>query len=264
LTVQLTSDDEPPRFSPLRDGSFDPAFFVRAHYRDFFSRDPDAAGLAFWQGQLDECGTDASCLDLRKVHVSAAFFLSIEFQETGFLVYRLHQAAFDTGERLSLRAFLSDAQEIGRGVVVGQGDWQAQLDANKRAFVEAFAARPAFLAGYPQTLTAEQFVTALNANTGNSLTIAETADLATRLSARLLTRADVLRAVAEHAEFSRRHKNRAFVMMQYFGYMRREPDAAGFQFWLGKLDNHNGDFVSAEMVRSFLVSGEYIGRFGQP
>jgi len=62
--------------------------------------------------------------------------------------------------------------------------------------------------------------------------------------------------------------NKAFVLMQYFGYLRRSPNEApdsdfgGFNFWLGKLNNFNGSFVDAEMVKSFLVAGEYRGRFG--
>jgi hypothetical protein len=55
----------------------------------------------------------------------------------------------------------------------------------------------------------------------------------------------------------------AFVLMQYFGYLRRDPDQPGYSFWLGKLNNHGGDYIAAEMVRSFIVSGEYRQRFGQ-
>ena len=76
-------------------------------------------------------------------------------------------------------------------------------------------------------------------------------------------RAEVLRIVAENRAFTAAQKNPAFVLMQYFGYLRRDPDEAGFNFWLTKLENHGGDFVSAEMVKAFLVSGEYGGRFLQ-
>jgi len=27
-------------------------------------------------------------------------------------------------------------------------------------------------------------------------------------------------------------RNEAFVMMEYFGYLRRDPDADGYAFWL--------------------------------
>ena len=81
-------------------------------------------------------------------------------------------------------------------------------------------------------------------------------------------RASVLRAVVEDGDFVQREFNRAFVLMEYFGYLRRNPDdspdsdAAGYDFWLNKLNQFNGNFIRAEMVRSFLVSTEYRQRFG--
>ena len=81
-------------------------------------------------------------------------------------------------------------------------------------------------------------------------------------------RASVLRKVAESPELDRREKNRAFVLMQYHGYMRRDPeeppdaDFTGYGFWLTKLNDFNGNFVEAEMVKAFLSSDEYLRRFG--
>jgi hypothetical protein len=77
-----------------------------------------------------------------------------------------------------------------------------------------------------------------------------------------LTRAQVLRQVAESEEFALNEFNRAFVTMEYFGYLRRDPDTAGFNFWLNKLNAFNGSFVNAEMVKAFINSGEYRQRFG--
>jgi len=84
------------------------------------------------------------------------------------------------------------------------------------------------------------------------------------------TRAQVLRAVAEDSDLFAAETNRAFVLVQYFGYLRRNPndapeaglDYSGFDFWLGKLNQFNGNFVNAEMVKAFIVSGEYQQRFG--
>ena len=84
------------------------------------------------------------------------------------------------------------------------------------------------------------------------------------------TRAPVLRAVAEHPAVARREFNQAFVLMQYFGYMRRNPDDApysnfnGYNFWLGKLEQFGGDYRAAEMVKAFISSTEYRRRFGTP
>src|SRR5205807_418670 len=57
--------------------------FVRQHYRDFLNREADAPGLAFWTDQITSCGSNAACIEIKRIHVSAAFFLSIEYQETG-------------------------------------------------------------------------------------------------------------------------------------------------------------------------------------
>ena len=78
------------------------------------------------------------------------------------------------------------------------------------------------------------------------------------------TRAGVVRRVAENEEFVRREFNPAFVLMQYFGYLRRDPDPEGYAFWLSKLEQFGGDFQRAEMVKAFLSSIEYRARFGQP
>jgi len=75
------------------------------------------------------------------------------------------------------------------------------------------------------------------------------------------TRWNVLRQIVEHPAFDRRVFNEAFVTMQYFGYLRRDPDADGFQFWLSKLNQFNGNFIQAEMVKAFITSSEYRNRF---
>lgn len=68
----------------------------------------------------------------------------------------------------------------------------------------------------------------------------------------------------------RREFNRAFVLLQYFGYLRRNPDEtpdadfSGYDFWLGKLNEFKGNFIQSQMVLAFIKSLEYRGRFGQP
>ncbi|HEX8338763.1 MAG TPA: Calx-beta domain-containing protein, partial [Pyrinomonadaceae bacterium] len=153
-------------------------FFVRQHYADFLSRVPDESGRTFWTAEIDNCGADAACREVKRVNVSAAFFLSIEFQDTGFFAYRAYKAAFpDSSSRLRgfplYRELWRDAQSIGRGVVVGQGNWQAQLAANKQAYALEFVQRPEFLIRYPQSLRADQFVDSLNATAGSPLSPAE-------------------------------------------------------------------------------------------
>ena len=252
-------------------------FFVRQHYLDFLNRDADPGGLQFWTGGIESCGGDAACREVKRVDTSAAFFLSIEFQETGYFVYRVYQAAFGDipGKPvpITIQEFLPETREVGRGVVVGVGDWRAQLEANKNAFVLDLVSRTRFAARYPATMSPAQFVDALNANAGGVLSQAERDQLVAELSAAGNTpqaRANVLRRVAEDQELVQREFSPAFVLMQYFGYMRRNPDDPqdtdfrGWQFWLDKLNTFNGDWRAAQMVASFISSDEYRRRFGQP
>jgi hypothetical protein len=235
-----------------------PEYYVRQHYLDFLGREPDEAGFNFWSDQILSCGTDQTCVERRRINVSAAYFLSIEFQQTGGLVDGLYRASYGTAPAFA--QFLPDTRVVANGVVVGTDGWQAKLAANKTAFVAAFADRPAFHAAY-DALSNSDYVAALLAHTGVSFTAPERDALVSGLNAGTATRAEVLRSIAEDQRFVDRKFNEAFVMMEYFGYLRRDPDASGFAFWLNKLNEFGGNFEQAEMVKAFIVSGEYRGRF---
>jgi hypothetical protein len=79
----------------------------------------------------------------------------------------------------------------------------------------------------------------------------------------IITRAQALRLIAESEFLKKNEFNRAFVALEYFGYLRRDPDANGYNFWLTKLNQFNGDYIKAEMVKAFISSPEYRQRFGQ-
>ncbi len=261
----------------------DSTFFVRQHYHDFLNREPDAAGLAFWVNEIEKCVADAQCREVRRINVSAAFFLSIEFQETGYLVERTYKTAYGDATSsgvagnvpvVRLNEFLADTQQIGQGVQVGIGDWQEQLEANKQAYAFDFVRRARFLAEYPASLTAQQFMDKLARNAGLTLTQAERDQLTLTLGpapSDASRRAQALQFVAENSRLRQSELNRAFVLMEYFGYLRRNPDDApertlnyaGWRFWLDKLEEFNGNFVRAEMVKAFITSDEYRHRFGQ-
>ena len=277
-TVSITDDANEPAVNPVDDAQN----YVCQHYHDFLNRQPDAPGLAFWTNQITECGTDQACIETRRINVSASFFLSIEFQDTGYLVERVYKAAygdaigsstFPSAHQLPVPAvrlneFLFDTQEIGQGVIVGQGSWQQQIENNKQAFTAAFVQRGRFTTAFPTSMTAAQFVDTLDANAGNPLSAPERNQLVADLSTNAKTRAQVLRAIAEDPDLNTAEFNRAFVLMQYLGYLRRNPndpqdtDYSGFDFWLTKLNQFNGNFVNAEMVKAFITSGEYRHRFG--
>jgi hypothetical protein len=249
--------------------------FVRQHYIDFLNREPDASGLAFWTDQITSCGTDATCVDLKRASASAAFFLSIEFRETGYLVYRMYKATYVSLTPVPVRfdEFLPDTQQLGQGLVVGQTGWEQVLETNKQTFAADFVARSRFTNAYLSSMTPEAFVDRLFLNAGvtpsatdRNAAINEFGGAPT--TADLVARGRALRRVAENQTLGQQEFNKAFVLMQYFGYLRRNPNDApdgdfrGYDFWLNKLNQFNGNFVDAEMVKAFIVSGEYRQRFG--
>jgi len=265
--------------SPTTNAIDDSNNFVRQHYHDFLNREPDATGFSFWTNQIESCGADAQCRAARRVNVSSAFFLSIEFQNTGYFVERMYKAGFGdinpptVPVPVRFTSFVRDSQEVRGDIIVGSGNWQAQLDANKTAFALAFVQRAAFLNRYPPLTSATAFVDSLNANAGMVLSAAERSALIAELSANPsdpVLRADVLQKVAENQTLQQREFNRAFVLMEYFGYLRRNPDAApepglnfnGYNFWVNKLNQFNGDFIGSELIKAFITSSEYRGRFG--
>jgi uncharacterized protein (TIGR03118 family) len=408
----------------------DAQFFVRQQYLDFLNREPDAAGLAFWTNEITSCGADAACIERKRISVSAAFFLSIEFQRTGLIAYLANKAALPnsiTPPGLLYGQFQRDTQQLQQNLVFGQPDFDAQLEANKQQYFNDFVNRPEFVAAFgsatntafvdalltnasitpsqvrlfvvqmtnsqevpptapttstggarpasfgtarflfnaaqtAMTMTAtvnnidvtgnqtptdtndnliaahihagaavmpgvngpvvwgffgapfndnnpnDQTVTPFSTGVGGTFTgkwdapegngttlAAQLTNLRTGhayinfhttqftggeirgdipaedafrnsliagLTGGTLTRAQVLRQVAESEEFALNELNRAFVTMEYFGYLRRDPDTSGFNFWLNKLNAFNGNFFNAEMVKAFISSSEYRTRFG--
>jgi len=257
----------------------DSQFFVAQHYRDFLSREPDASGLSFWVNEITSCGANTACVQVKRVNVSAAFFLSIEFQETGYLVYKFYKAAYGNSPGapvpVRINEFLPDTQQIGEGVVVGAPNWQTLLENNKKTFATQFVARSRFTTAFPNSSTPTQFVDALYANAGVTPSASErTAAIdefgGAGTSSDTAARGRAVRRVAENPTLGQQELNRAFVLMQYFGYLRRNPNDApepglnfdGYNFWLNKLNQFNGNYVAAEMVKAFVTSGEYRQRFG--
>jgi hypothetical protein len=235
-----------------------PEYFVRQHYIDFLGREPDEAGFNFWSDQIIECGTNQDCIGRRRENVSAAYFLSIEFRRTGGLVDGVYRAAY--GARPTFGQFMPDARTVGQGVQVNKDGWEALLAANSEAYVNSFVNRPEFHQMY-DSMDNSQYVDTLISHTGVSFTSSERDALVSGLGAGTMTRAEALRSVAENARFVQAKFNETFVMMEYMGYLRRDPDAGGFAFWLNKLNEFNGNFEQAEMVKAFIVSGEYRDRF---
>lgn len=284
-TITITSDDAAAAANPIDTTQF----FVRQHYLDFLNREPDAGGLAFWSNQLDalisQCpdsppSTRANCVLAARANISVAFFLSIEFQQSGYFVIRLYQTALN---RLpTFREFLADVQETQKGVVIGQPGAFELLAANRRAFLDNFVDREEFQSRYAGTSNTA-YVNALFANAG----VDPASEAATRdaviagLNNGTETHATALLRIVETGSVFNALYNRALVLMQYFGYLRRNPsdppdnNLSGFNFWLDKLNSFSlpGEDMRdpvvalarirrAQMIEAFLNSSEYRQRFG--
>jgi hypothetical protein len=269
-TVRMQDVTVAPQANPNQiDGT---EFFVRQQYRDFLNRDADSDGLAFWMNQITSCGGDQGCIEAKRINDSGAFFLSNEFQETGYLAYRTYLTAFgrlpNAPVPITFNEFIPDTQALGSNVIVNRPGWENVLENNKQAFLSGFVQRARFTDAFTPAMSAQEFVDKLNGNAGNPLSQTERDQLVSDLSGGQRSRAEVLRAIAENPKLVQAEFNRAFVLMQYFGYLRRNPSDApdntfvGYNFWLDKLNSFNGDFNQAEMVKAFISSPEYLHRFG--
>jgi len=227
----------------------DAQFFVRQHYLDFLNRNPDSGGLDYWTGQIMQCANSDSCIKTQRITVSAAFFIEQEFQDTGSYVYRFYKASY--GRRPTNAEFVAD-----RAMVVGGSD----LEAKKQAFANDWVNRAAFQQVYPVTMTNEQFVNKLFDTAGLTPFTGERQQLIADMNGGK-TRARAVRDVIEIADFKTREYNPSFVLMQYFGYLKRNPDQGGYDFWLNTLNNRAPNNYRG-MVCAFITSREYQERFG--
>lgn len=279
----------PPPANPIDDAQQ----FVTWQYRDFLRREPDAPGLAHWTGEITQCTTnpasrfpgesESDCIVRKRANTSAAFFMSPEFSNTGSFVLRVYRGSLGRmphfGGGLSAgNEFTKDAATVSTGIVVNNQLSPTVINNNKQAFVTEFVTRPEFLAIYGG-LNDTQYVDKLFQTTGitpsstdrNAL-IAEAGTSGGRASV-LFKVVDGTTTINSdgHLQFNTTYGkafydaqfNAAFVQIEYFGYLLRDPDDAGYAFWLGKL-NTFGNWVDAQMVLAFISSPEYRSRFGAP
>ena len=223
-------------------------YFVRQHYLDFLDREPDAAGFNYWASQFDSCGADALCLSSRRIDVSAAYFMSDEFQLTGSFVYGLYKGGL--GRNPKFNEFMPDRNQVVGG---------SSLQESKQALADNWVTRAEFKSTYPDTLSNVEFVNKLFDTAGLSGYSAERQTFITAMQ-NGASRSQVLLGVIESNAFKTKEYNRAFVLTQYFGYLRRDPDDAGLEFWLGVLNTREPNNYRG-MVCSFLTSAEYQKRF---
>ena len=236
-------------------------FFVRQQYIDFLGREPDPAGFAGWTSTINNCSGDTTQCD--RIHVSQLFFQSNEFQSRGYYVFKFYPVSFPgvpgvdpagAGHKPDYAQFAPDLAAVSGFLT------DAQLDAAKDQFAIDFTNRAAFMARYPTSMTPTQYVDTLLQTAGVSGNFNPTTrqNLINGLTGGTLTRAQVLRQIVDSPEVSSKYFNEAYVVMEYFGYLRRDPDAL-YLSWLNVINQSNDP---RGMVTGFATSNEYRQRFG--
>jgi hypothetical protein len=221
--------------------------FVRQHYHDFLNREPEPGGFEGWQEILNRCASGDTKCD--RIEVSSAFYRSQEFHDRGYCIYRFYVASL--GHVPKYQEFMRDMQKVSGFLSI-----QQQEDA-KRKFIEEFMNRNEFRQKYDQLSDAGSYVDAILSTAGVQLPQRE--QLVSELRDGKITRAEALRAIIESKEVDAKFYNESFVVMQYFGYLRRDPDIL-YLDWIKTLDETNDYRI---MVNGFLNSVEYRGRFGK-
>ena len=245
--LTITDNDTAPSTTNPIDGT---PFFVRQQYLDFLAREPDTAGFNAWVNVLNGCSSLTNNPACDRVTVSQSFFGSPEALSRGYFAIRNYRAAF--GRDPLYGEYMGDLSRL-------SGATPEESNAFKANFAAEFAQRNEFRATL-DALTNAQYVDRLIANAG--VAFANRDQLVADLNANTKTRAQVLMEIVEAQQFVQNLPtlNRAFVLAEYFGYLRRDPDQTGFNMWITYLAAHPGDFRT--MVRGFVDSTEYRLRFG--
>jgi subtilisin family serine protease len=250
-TITIIDDAATPAQNPIDSVEF----FVRQQYIDFLGRPPDTIGFQNWVNTLALCpgfGFGLENMTCDRVHVTKSFYQSEEFQTRGFWAYRFYETAF--GRRPAYAEFIPDMALVG-------GSKSPEEEAqSKQQFTDAFVLRTEFVQKYGALIDSAAYVEAL-LQTAGLPNHASKATLIAALQTNQKTRAQVLKEIVESAEVENRFFVRGFVSMQYFGYLRRDPDTVGFNNYVNKL-TQTGD--PRRMVFDFIYSTEYRGRFGTP
>ena len=263
-------------------------FFVRQQYYDFQSREPDQEGFDFWTKEIVSCSANLACITARRVRVADAFFFEPEFQQTGSYVFRLYRAAYgntqpdanpEISQLPSYAAFIQD-----RAQVVGGGD----LAQKQLALATTFVQRAEFLTKYPANLSGPQFVdsllaTILSDTTANLSSQRDTLIAHFNSGGRGLVMFHLANdywngcgqapapcvpagfgPAVDNRPFVDAEYNRTFVATMYFGFLRRDADLGGYNFWLGQVNSfplRNPVGQHRMVCGALITSQEYQQRF---
>jgi hypothetical protein len=231
-------------------------FFISQHYADTMGYEPDQATLDKLTAQFNQCGARGDCLKTRRLDLSTSLLTQSELSATGLFLHDLYVAGL--GRRPRFAEYETDRATV--------GNFNSEIEDSRIALALAFVQRPDFQRRYPTTLKPAEFVDQLLANAGqrNPDIKAERPALLSLFDGMNSGRAAILARVASHSSVVDAQYNEAFVMLQYFSYLRRDPDESGLNLWMNTLKTKPlRDPAAARLVAcSFMTSAEYQNRFG--
>ena len=248
-TINITNNNAADlSVNPLDNSDY--RFFIREQYLDFLGREPEPNGMQGWLNVLNNCGTTMQ-QPCDRIEVSSDFFRSDEFQSRGYFVYRFYETL---GRFPHYDEFVRDSARV-NGFLT-----PAQLEASKVALVADFMSRFEFRDRYDSITDPTGYVDALLQSVGLPNHPARSSWI-NGLSDGSMTRARVLRNLIDSPELQLKYYNEAFVVMEYFGYLRRDPDIL-YLNWIQTMNQNPGNYRL--MINGFFNSIEYRQRFGKP
>ena len=235
----------------------DSRFFIAQQYADLIGHEPDQTTLDRLNAQLSACNNRSECLRTRRIEISTNLLVENELPATGVFLYGLYSTSFGRLPRLA-------DLEMDRAVITSQ---KGELEAVRLALASAFVERAEFKRKFPATMKPAEFVdslvTTLAQTSGDDFS-SDRSLLISLLDDAANGRAMVLTRLASDQRVVDANYNHALVLFQYFTYLRRNPDEAGYNAWLNTLKNkplRDAD-AARSLVCNFLQSAEYQNRFG--
>ena len=244
-TVTILDDDSNPSAPNPIDGV---DFFITQQYIDFLGRMPDQGGFTNWQNTLAPCPNggfgEPPASNCDRLHVAAGFLQSAEFLNRGYFAFRFYMVAYH--QPPTYAQFIPDMAQVGGSKSL------AEEEAAKVAFANAFVLQSSFTTKYP-SLSGQALAEGL----------LQTAGLpAGSYNAGAQTNGQILRGIAESQAALDKFLTEGTVSIQYFAFLRRDPDTIGYQNNVTTLNANPSNL--RHMIFIFIYSSEYRGRFGTP
>jgi len=235
----------------------DHRYFITRQYADLLGREADEATIEKLSGQFIQCGARTDCLRARRLDISTSLLIQNELPTAGVFLHGLY--TFGLGRRPRFAEYENDRNAI--------NNHNAEIQASRLALALTFVQRGEFERKYPNTMKAGEFVDQLlNAVSQNASVDlkAERTTLIGLFDGTNAGRAAILARTISQPSVVDAEYNQAFVLVQYFSYLRRDPDDTGFNFWVNTLKSKplRDPDSARQMVCTFLTSFEFQNRFG--